>query len=191
MQTLISLLQNTFGLPNSVSIRIEDRFQFIEINKGDLFLSEGKLSDAFLFLASGFMRSYLFDTEGNEVTIQFYSEGSVVFEAASFFQRKTSEENIQALADCTGWILTFDQLNHLFHALPEFREAGRAMLVKTLVGLKMRTISMINQTAEQRYAQLLHLNPEIIQQAPLKYIASYLGITDTSLSRIRKDFLQK
>lgn len=191
MQTLISLLQNTFGLPNSVSTQIEDRFQFIEINKGDLFLSEGKLSDAFLFLASGFMRSYLFDTEGNEVTIQFYSEGSVVFEAASFFQRKTSEENIQALADCTGWILTFDQLNHLFHALPEFREAGRAMLVKTLVGLKMRTISMINQTAEQRYAQLLHLNPEIIQQAPLKYIASYLGITDTSLSRIRKDFLQK
>jgi CRP-like cAMP-binding protein len=191
MQTLISLLQNTFGLPNPVSTQIEDRFQFIEINKGDLFLSEGKLSDAFLFLASGFMRSYIFDTEGNEVTVQFYSEGSVVFEAASFFQRKTSEENIQALADCTGWILTFDQLNNLFHTLPEFREAGRAMLVKTLVGLKMRTISMINQTAEQRYAQLLHLNPEIIQQAPLKYIASYLGITDTSLSRIRKDFLQK
>ena len=191
MQTLISLLQNTFGLPNSVSTQIEDRFQFIEINKGDLFLSEGKPSDTFLFLASGFMRSYLFDTEGNEVTIQFYSEGSVVFEAASFFQHKKSEENIQALADCTGWIFTFDQLNNLFHALPEFREAGRAMLVKTLVGLKMRTFSMINQTAEQRYAQLLSLNPEIIQQAPLKYIASYLGITDTSLSRIRKDFLQK
>lgn len=190
-QKLNYLLTNVFGLPYPIALQIAHEFQPVEIAKGDHFLQEGTVSNAYLFLASGMMRSYLYDTEGSEVTLQFYSDGSVVFEAASFFLRKPSQENIQTLTDCNGWTLNFDQLNYLFHSIPEFRESGRGILVKSLVGLKMRTFSMINQTAEQRYAALLQSNPEIFQQAPLKYIASYLGITDTSLSRIRKEFQQK
>ena len=78
----------------------------------------------------------------------------------------------------------------LFHSLPEFRDFGRAILVKGFATLKLRMLSMITETAEERYAALLQSNPEIFQQAPLKYIASYLGITDTSLSRIRKEMMK-
>ncbi|HEY0751463.1 MAG TPA: Crp/Fnr family transcriptional regulator, partial [Chitinophagaceae bacterium] len=73
------------------------------------------------------------------------------------------------------------------HSIPEFREFGRSILVRGFSNLKLRMLSMITETAEQRYASLLQHNPEIFQYAPLKYIASYLGITDSSLSRIRKD----
>ncbi|RYZ54924.1 MAG: Crp/Fnr family transcriptional regulator [Chitinophagaceae bacterium] len=166
-------------------------FAPVAFRKGDYFLKEGARSNDYLFLEKGIIRSFLFDTEGTEVTTNFYTSGNVVFEAASFFQRIPSQENFIALSECTGWIIAFEELNRLFHSLPLFRETGRAILVKTLVSLKMRTLSMINQTAEERYASLLATQPEIIRQVPLKYIASYLGITDTSLSRIRKEMATK
>lgn len=121
----------------------------------------------------------------------FYAPGQVVFEVSSLFERTKSLENIQALSDCEGWFITYKQLNTLFHSLPEFREFGRSMLVKGFSALKVRMLSTITETAESRYEQLLKTNPEIFQQASLKVIASYLGITDTSLSRIRKEIARK
>jgi ribosomal protein L10 len=79
----------------------------------------------------------------------------------------------------------------LFHSIPEFREFGRAMLVKEFSMYKQRTLSLINQTAEERYKELISTGKEIFQYAQLKHIASYLGITDTSLSRIRREFSKK
>jgi hypothetical protein len=85
----------------------------------------------------------------------------------------------------------FETLNKLFHSTPEFREFGRSILVKGFAEFKNRTFSLINKTAEERYKFLLESKPEIFQYASLKHIASYLGVTDTSLSRIRKSFLAK
>ena len=75
--------------------------------------------------------------------------------------------------------------------MPEFRDFGRSILVKGFSSLKVRMLSMITETAEQRYDTLLKTNPEIFQHAALKHIATYLGITDTSLSRIRKEYTKK
>ena len=100
-------------------------------------------------------------------------------------------ENIQAITECHGFFLSIEKLNALFHSLPEFREFGRAMLVKEFAAYKKRTLSLINQTAEERYSDLLDTNKEIFQVVQLKYIASFLGITDSSLSRIRKEFSKR
>ena len=131
------------------------------------------------------------DTEGNDITTGFYTEGDMVLEAASFFLKIPTRENIQALTDCTVWRLGFDEFQELFHNIEAFRENGRACLVSGYFALKRRSISMITDSAQDRYLQLLKENPEIIRQVPLKYIASYLGITDTSLSRIRRDITQQ
>lgn len=188
---LIRFLQSAYAPPDAVAKEIAAAFSHVQVKKGESFLGEGRRSNEYLFLDKGIMRSYLFDTDGHEVTTAFHSPGNVVFEAASFFQRIPAQENIQAMTDCQGWHLTYYELNTLFHALPAFREIGRAVLVKTLVSLKMRMLSLINKTAEQRYALLLSSHPEIFQHVPLKQIASYLGITDTSLSRIRREFVHK
>lgn len=160
------------------------------IPKNHFFLLEGNYCNEYLFLENGFMRAFAHDTEGKDVTTGFYSDNQVVFEVSSFFNRTVSKENIQALTDSEGWYISYEQLNMLFHSLPEFREFGRSILVNGFAALKNRVLSMITETAEERYAQLLKSNPEIFKFAPLKTIASYLGVTDTSLSRIRKEFVK-
>jgi DNA-binding MurR/RpiR family transcriptional regulator len=78
-----------------------------------------------------------------------------------------------------------------FHTIPEFREFGRLNITNQFGILQQRMLSTLHETAEQRYSHLINANPEVFQHAPLKQIASYLGITDTSLSRIRKEFTKK
>lgn len=190
-KTLIEFLYNSTLISLSKAKDIADGFAPKEIAKGEYFLKEGLHSNEYLFLEKGFMRAFAHDTEGNEVTTHFYTEHNVVFEVSSFFNRTISRENIQALTDCSGQFITYEQLNNLFHTIPEFREFGRSILVKGFSSLKTRTLSVITDTAEERYAALLKNNPEIFQYAPLKAIASYLGITDSSLSRIRREFSKK
>src|SRR4030095_8591490 len=168
---------------------IGEVFEEHSFNKNDLFLKEGKISRNYFILTEGFMRSFVTDINGNDVTIDFYAPVQPLFEVASFFNHIPSKENIEALLPCKGWIINYEQLNELFHTRPEFREFGRWVLVKGFTAFKLRTLSMITETAEQRYASLLQTHPEVFQFAPLKFIASYLGITDTSLSRIRKEMM--
>lgn len=190
-QQLIQFLQSSNLVSLNIAEEIAAVFSPREINKNEFLLKEGRVCDDYYFLENGFMRAFAFDTEGNDVTTNFYSSSQVVFEVSSFFNRTLSKENIQALEDCTGWFITYEQLNNLFHTLFQFREFGRAVLVKGFTSLKIRTLSLITDTAEQRYDALLKTNPEIFQHAALKHIASYLGITDTSLSRIRKEYSKK
>ena len=185
---LISFLTSSNLISPSTAQQIANQFTEENLKKHDYLLQEGKLANKYFFLEDGFMRSFAYDLEGYDITTNFYSVNQVVFEVSSFFQRTPSRENIQCLTDCQGWYITYEQLNNFFHALPEFREFGRSILVKGFSALKTRMLSMITETAEERYARLIQSNPEIFQHAPLKHIASYLGITDTSLSRIRKDF---
>lgn len=183
--------ETTNLITSEMAQEIASHFESKIILKNQMHLTEGTICDEYLFLEKGFMRAFAFDIEGNEVTTNFYSPGDVVFEVASFFNRTKSKENINAVTDSVGWYITYEQLNNLFHSLPEFREFGRSILVKGFSELKTRMLSMISETAEERYLHLLKSNPEISQQASLKTIASFLGITDTSLSRIRKEISKK
>ncbi len=192
-QPLIDFIKRNIphiSVSNEALATIADHFEEKEFVKNEYFLKEGKVS-GYLFLAEGFMRAFTFDTDGNEVTTYFYPKNRVIFEAASFFQHSVSTENIQAVTECKGYSTSFEKLNNLFHSFPEFREFARAMLVNEFVAYKQRTLSMINKSAEERYADLIAANNEIFQYAQLKHIASYLGITDTSLSRIRREFSKK
>jgi CRP-like cAMP-binding protein len=167
--------------------KVSDHFELTKFWKNEFFLKEGKVSNL-LYLAEGLMRAYTFDLKGNEVTTNFFPKNRQVFDHASFFLQTPSEENIQAITDCVGYSITFEKMNVLFHSVPEFREYGRGMLVKELVSYKKRTLAMINKTAEQRYENLIKDDKEIFQFVQLKHIASYLGVTNSSLSRIRREF---
>lgn len=190
-KALVNFIQSHLPVPSQTVHDIALHFEEKQLDKNDFFLKDGRISREYLFLEEGFMRSFAFDVDGNEVTTAFYGANQVVFEVASFFNHTASRENIQAITACRGYSITFEQLDMLFHSIPVFREFGRAILVKGFVLLKQRTLSLITETAEERYSNLMHSNPEIFMHAPLKNIASYLGITDTSLSRIRKEFIKK
>ncbi len=190
-QRLAGFIQSVFPMPEQQAEIIVSHFNEREIAKNDFLLKEGKTCNEYHYLDSGFMRAYTYDLEGNDVTTAFYSTNQVVCEIFSFFKRLPSKENIQALTDCTTCYLTFDELQHVFHSMPAFREFGRTILVNAYANLKLRMLSTLHETAEERYKNLMNANPDILHNAPLKHIASYLGITDTSLSRIRKEFSKK
>jgi CRP-like cAMP-binding protein len=191
MEKLIHFFISTNLVTLHAAEEIAGQFSKKIFEKNDFFLKQGRLADEYLFLESGFIRSFAFDVNNNDVTTNFYSSNQVVFEVASFFNRTISQENFQALSDCEGWSITYQQLNTLFHTLPAFRDFGRHILVKGFSALKSRMLSMISDTAEERYQKLIQANPEIFFNAPLKNIASYIGVTDTSLSRIRREFSKK
>ena len=192
-QPLLDFIQNNIKnieVSPQALVTIATLFEEKEFTKNEYFLKQGKVSE-YLFLVEGFMRAYTFDTDGNEITTYFYSQNRVVFEASSFFLRIPSTENIQAVTNCKTYFTSFEKLNNLFHTVPEFREFGRLMLVREFVAYKQQTLAMINKSAEERYADLISNNKEIFKYAQLKHIASFLGMTDTSLSRIRKEFSKK
>lgn len=190
-EKLLLFLQSTGFVTAAQAEEIAGNFQHSALNKNDFLLQAGKVSDDYFFLNDGCLRAFAYDMTGNDITTGFYTSGQVVFEVASFFQRTPSQEYIQALTDCAGWGISCAQLNALFHARPEFREFGRSVLVRGFAALKSRMLRTITEPAAARYESLLHTNPAVVQHAPLKHIASYLGITDTSLSRIRRDISRK
>jgi CRP-like cAMP-binding protein len=188
---LIKFIQQRSDAPHAAIAEIASHFQEKAIAKGGFLLQAGRISTEYYFMETGFMRAFTNDFNGNEVTTGFFAADNMVFEPASFFTRSPSMENIQALADCNGCCISFEALNHLFHAMPAFREFGRGILISGFAGLKQRSLSLITETAETRYNRLVHSNSAVFQHAHLKHIASYLGITNTSLSRIRREYAKK
>lgn len=166
------------------------RFRAVRFAKNEYLLEEGRTEQCYWFLQEGFARAYVTSVEGDDITTHFYSAGQIVIDWPSFFLRAPTRENIQALTDCVCWQLDFDSFQQLFHSIPAFREQGRTNLVGSYFALKRHSVSMIADQAKERYLQLLREKPHLVQNVSLKHIATYLGITDTSLSRIRKEVAQ-
>lgn len=176
--------------PPAIDIIIEE-YEERHFDKDEFLSKEGKKINNSVILINGLMRAYTFDPKGNEVTTNFFSRHRAVYDPASFFQQAAAMENIQAVTPCLAYAISYEKVNKLFHSVPEYREYGRLMLLEELILFKQRTLALINRSAEERYADLINNNSDILQHAPLKVIASYLGITDTSLSRIRRNSLKR
>lgn len=182
-------LNSIFKVENYNSEELEliiKQFEEVEFNKNDYLIEKGKVASYYYFLETGFLRSFTIDTEGNDITTKFFSENDIVIDWHSYFLKKPSRESIQALTKGKSWKISFNNFMKLFN-IEAFREVGRTRLIKNYFELKHHSISIIADEAKDRYLNLIKEKPSIIQNVPLKHIATYLGITDTSLSRIRKE----
>lgn len=157
--------------------------------KGNFILEEGKTANEYYILEKGLARSFVNNFNGNDVTTHFFVEKEVVIDVSSLFQRIPTQENIVCITDCECWKLDFEVFQELFHRIPNLREWGRAWMSQELFRYKQRSVEMFTLSATKRYLNLLEEKHQVIQFAPLKQIASYLGVTDTSLSRIRKELV--
>lgn len=161
----------------------------VTFHKGDLILEEGKTANEYYILEKGLARSFVNDFNGNDVTTHFFVEQEIIIDVSSLFQRIPTQENIVCITDCECMKLDFEVFQELFHRIPNLREWGRAWMSQELFTSKQRSVEMFTLSATKRYVNLLEQKPQIVQYAPLKQIASYLGVTDTSLSRIRKELV--
>ncbi len=165
------------------------QYQKVEFGKNDYLMTEGNSANYYFFLESGFARSYVIDLEGNDITTKFFSNKDIIIDWHSYFLKTNCKENIQAITACTAWKITFENFMKLFK-IEAFREVGRTRLVNNYFELKNHAVSIISDPAKDRYLNLIKTKPDIVHNVPLKQIATYLGITDTSLSRIRKEIAE-
>ncbi|MCY0970803.1 Crp/Fnr family transcriptional regulator [Chryseobacterium wangxinyae] len=161
----------------------------VVFRKGDFILEEGKTANEYFILEKGLARSFVNDFNGNDVTTHFFVENEIIIEVSSLFQRIPTQENIVCITDCVCQKIDFDTFQNLYHKIQNLSEWGRAWMSNELFTYKQRSVEMFTLSATKRYLNLLEQKPHVIQFAPLKQIASYLGITDTSLSRIRKELV--
>lgn len=161
------------------------------IPKHSLLIEEGKIISKSFFLESGYVHSFVLDQDGVEVTTNIYEAPCFVNDFTSFFKQIPSTQSFRALTDCQCLTLSIELVEHKFHLIPAYREFGRMLVLDHYDKLDERMLGMIKDKAETRYLKLLSKHPDLFQNVSLKIIASYLGITDTSLSRIRKELFSK
>ena len=162
------------------------QFEEVHFKKNEYLIEIGKTSSYYFFLEEGFLRSYTIDTDGNDITSKFFVPGDIVIDWHSYFLKQASKEPVQALSAGKCWKIRFTNFMKLFH-IEAFREVGRTRLVQNYFELKNHSISVIADHAKDRYLNLLKEKPQLANNVPLKHLATYLGITDTSLSRIRNE----
>ena len=184
--SLQSYLQRLIPMSNGTADQIEGYFKHEVISRNSSIISPGQTSRKSYFLKEGIIRSYIIDIKGNEVTTRIYCAPDFLNDFQSFFKKEPSKEYLETITDCEVQTLDFQSAQECFHGIPEFREWGRMMLTMNYSVLHSNMIDFHTETAEERYLKLMTDYPEIIQKVPLKIVASYLGITDSSLSRIRK-----
>lgn len=189
MSALQYIYHQHYPLPEEFS-KIIAAHERVIFDKGDFLLKAGAIPNEYFCLEKGLLRSYAIDYTGSEITTGFFCENEIAIDVISLFQRLPSKEYIQALTDVECWKIDYHQFQQLFQSLDGFSEWGRSWMTQSYFDLKQRTLSMSIHSAKERYLNLMQQHPQIIQYAPLKHIASYLGIKDTSLSRIRKEISQ-
>lgn len=190
-ENLIKYILNIFPMSDEKVSTITGDFEFISFEKGDLLLTENKINRQTFFLETGYVRSFTLDQNGQEVTTNIYPPPGFVNDFLSFFKQLPAKQNFQALTPCTGWTMSYENVEKYFSDIPEFREFGRLLVLFHYENLNERMLGMIKDSAETRYLKLSNQHPDVLRNVSLKIIASYLGITDTSLSRIRKEIIHR
>ncbi|HEU4496556.1 MAG TPA: Crp/Fnr family transcriptional regulator [Flavobacterium sp.] len=175
-----------------VSLSEEDKAIFssiaevVAIKKKELLLSEGQVCRYDYFVLGGCMRSFYIDENLIEHTMMFAVEGWWTGNLKSFVKGLPSEFYLEAIEDTRLLRLRQANLEKLYASVPKFERYFRILLQNRLIATQDRVSSHLSVKASEKYEQFCKKHPALEQRVPLKYIASYLGITPTYLSRIRK-----
>jgi CRP-like cAMP-binding protein len=158
------------------------------LSKGDHMLRAGTVADEVFFVHQGLLRYYFNDPNdgGQERTGQFFDEGIVVTDAESFLARVPAEQNFEALETSSIVVLPRTVLNAGYDADHAIERFGRLMLEEALIGSQRRASRLLTLQPEDRYRRFVETRPEVARRVPQYLIASYLGLTPESLSRIRR-----
>lgn len=176
-----------FSIKDEVVEKITETFKPFELKSNDILLDQNTISTKTYFLEKGYVRSYLLNEDNEEITTNIYAAPCFVNDFLSFFRQQPTKEIYQTVTDCTFWETGLENVQHNFHNIPEFREFSRLLFVLNYHDIHDRLIEMASQKALTRYSNLMKKDPNVFQHVPLKIIASYLGIKDSSLSRIRRE----
>jgi len=163
------------------------RLQRVEFAKGHHLFRSGRTDETVYFMERGIARAYNI-REGKDLTFWIGMEGDPLMSFNSYIRRKPGYENIELLENCVLYKIAAGELQQLYLENLELANWGRKLAELELIKTEEHFIGLQCQTAEERYKNLLQNRPELLQRVALMHIASYLGITQVTLSRIRGKF---
>ena len=184
MQQLLSHIKNYSPLSTEAQNALQDCFEKIILSKNDFLLTEGKVCRHLYFLEKGALRGF-YNLDGKEITHWFGFEKDFVTSFHSFITQEPAVENIQLLEGSILWSISKEKLTQLFNEYHEIERLMRIAYEKYYIRLEERFVNAQFKTAGELYENLLQQTPHIVERVPLGYIASYLGISQETLSRIR------
>ncbi|MEL6863992.1 MAG: Crp/Fnr family transcriptional regulator [Bacteroidota bacterium] len=180
---------NTFSTEELTTIGASLRR--IDLKKGDLLLNEGQTVLYTHFVYSGCLRTYFIDGDsGKEHTLQFAIKDWWISDYTAFFTADKAMMNIECIQDATIYKLSRRSMEQLYVDIPKFETFFRKKLERRFMALQKRVLGNLAQSAKERYLSFIHTYPSIEQNVKNYHIASFLGITTESLSRIRKEITQ-
>lgn len=157
------------------------------VGKNDFFIKEGETCDEIAFIKSGLFRSFYVTDKGDEVISCIKFPGSLMTAYSSFITGQGSFVNIQAIVPTELLFVRKNVMEDLANENPIWMKFLRVIAEQQYIELEKRTFQFQSDNAIQRYTALVKKHPEYIQNIPLQYLASYLGISQRHLSRIRKE----
>ena len=169
---------------------ITDIVEIFDYQKDEVFLRKGKRNNSEYFVLKGVCRSFLFNPEGEEITISFFTENSIISPYTTRTANGLSTLNFQALTTVTLGAMDADRFENLMVENLEIREFGNRVLRNELKNKVEKEIGMASQTAKERLLKLREHYPLLENTIPHSIISSYLGITAISLSRLRKELVK-
>jgi hypothetical protein len=185
MTELEKNIQTYFGINNDDLTKISSFFKPLTLKKGDFFLKTGRYSDRLGFVQTGIIREFVF-IDDKEITKWISTKGSFSLDIYSFVYKVPARFNIQALVDTELIIINLDDYNKIGNLVSGWSEMEKRFITKCSAILEDRILQHLSMTAEERYTQLFNFNKELFNQVPLQYLASMLGMTPETLSRLRK-----
>ena len=184
MKQLLDLLNRIHPLSKPLEDFLGEHLKLKELRKKEFLLKAGHVSRYIYFIESGLLRCFYIRHEA-EVCSWFMKEGDVIISVESFFTQRPSYESIQALEDCELYYISYDELQFIYRHFPEFNFTGRVLTEKYYTLSEQRLYSLRMQRGYERYQYIIEHFPELILRVPSKYLASYLGITEVTLSHIK------
>lgn len=185
MEHLLKHTRQFYPLSNEANDALVGCFEEKIFVKGDFLLKENQVCRNLYFLQLGALRGY-YQLDGKEITHWFAFENAFVTSFHSFITGKPSVENLQFLEGSVLWSISKEKLEQLYNQYHEIERLVRIVYERYYILLEERYVNGHFKTAWERYQDLLNNAPHILERVPLGYISSYLGITQETLSRVRK-----
>jgi CRP-like cAMP-binding protein len=186
MEDLLEFIR-IYATLSGVELELLKQHVFIEhIKAKSYILKQGKICNRISYISEGVVRFFIIDENGTEITNQFYNESHFVLDSVSYQNRTPSTKNIQAVTDCKMLIISTEADSLFAEKINNWDTIKRTITVDAFTEKFINTSNLLHNDAQTRYLNFMKQYPDIVQRVPLGQLASYLGITQQSLSRIRK-----
>lgn len=185
MQPLVTFLEKELDIPRKWIPKVLEFYQQEALLKNDFLVKEGKYCQKLCFIKNGYFRFFT-HSDKKVITHWIFGSDQLITDVASFYLQEPAKWNIQALTDSTVYTITASDFQRLRKAIPAWDAYEKLLLIKLMSALENRVYALLSMSAEERFQYLFASDSNMFNELPLQYLASMLGMTPETLSRIRK-----